>query len=221
MVSASQTPAATSAIASRFERVLQPVADEARNVLLDVHRLPPGVAQQLHGPAHGVVAGLFVLDHLDQRHQMRRIPEMRADHAVAMLELRADLGRGNGRAVAGEDGVRRGQAFQLGEQLLLERQLLRRGLEHEGDVLHRRRHLVVRRDAAEQRGIAAEQVAGALQPLRQRFAPFGRRIVDADGVAGRRQQIGDAVAHQARADHADIQAAHAIPLQSGRSEGAR
>ena len=64
-------------------------------------------------------------------------------------------------------------------------------------------HLVVRRDAAEQRRIAVEQRARHLQPLRQRIAPLRRRIVDAHGVAGRRQQVGDAVAHQARADDAD------------------
>ena len=90
---------------------------------------------------------------------------MRADHPVAMLELLADPGRRDGRAVAGQNRVRRGQAFELGEKLLLERQLLRRGLEHEGDVLHRRRHLVVRGNAVEQRRVAAEQRAGAFQTL--------------------------------------------------------
>ena len=51
--------------------------------------------------------------------------------------------------------------------------------------------------------VAVEQRARRLKPLRQRSAPLRRRIVDAHGVAGRRQQIGDAVAHQARADDAD------------------
>ena len=149
---------------------------------------------------------------------MRRIPEMRADHALAVLELVADLGRGNGRAVAGEDGVRRGQAFELGENLLLERQLLRRRLEHEGRVRHRRRHRVVCRDAGEQRGIVAEQIARALEPRRQRGAPFRRRVVDADRMTGRRQQIGDAVAHQAGADHADFQllSVNAAPVSISR-----
>ena len=86
-VSASQTPAATSAIASRFKRVLQPVADEARDVALHMHRTFAGVAQQRDGVRDGFVAGLFVLDHLDQRHEMRRIPEMGADHALAVLEV--------------------------------------------------------------------------------------------------------------------------------------
>ena len=90
---------------------------------------------------------------------------MRADDAAAVLELFADPGRRDGGAVARQDRVRRGQAFQLGEQLLLERQLFRRGLEHESHVFHRRRHLVMRGNPAEQGRVAAEQRAGALQPF--------------------------------------------------------
>src|SRR3954465_4841006 len=101
--------------------MLQPVADKTRDILLYVHRIAPGIAQQFHGLLHGLVACLFVLRHLDERTEMRRIPEMRADPALAMLELLADPGRRNSRAVAGEDRVRRGQGFELGEQLLLER----------------------------------------------------------------------------------------------------
>jgi hypothetical protein len=89
-----------------------------------------------------------------------------------VLELLADPRRGNGRAVAREDRVRCRQRFQLGEKLLLERQLFRRRLEHEGNVPHRRRHLVMRRDATEEGRIAAEQRAGALQPLAQRIPPL-------------------------------------------------
>ena len=60
----------------------------------------------------------------------------------------------------------------------------------------------------EQGRIAVEQIERRLEPRLQRVAPFGRRIVDADGVPGRRQQVGDAVAHQARADHADVLRCH-------------
>ena len=102
------------------------------------------------------------------------------------------------------------QAFQLGENLLLERQFLRRRLEHEGRVLHRRCKLIVRRDAREHRRIVAEQVADRLQPLRQRCAQIRRRLEHADLMARRREQIGDAVAHQPAADHADLQHRHCV-----------
>ncbi len=49
-VSASQMPCSTSAIASRHKRMLQPVADEARHVLLHVHRHLAGGAVQRDGP---------------------------------------------------------------------------------------------------------------------------------------------------------------------------
>ena len=139
MVSASQTPAATSAIASRFMACCRRLPTKPGMSRRTWTGTLPASRSKSHRRAHHRVAGLFVLDDLDQRHQMRRIPEMRADDALAMLEIAADLGRGNGRAVAGEDRVRRGQAFELGENLLLERQLLRRRLEHEGRILHRRR----------------------------------------------------------------------------------
>ena len=72
--------------------VLQAIADKARNVAAHVDRDFSGIAQQVHGRAHHGVAGLFVLDDLDQRHQMRRIPEMRADDALAVFEIAADVG---------------------------------------------------------------------------------------------------------------------------------
>src|SRR5215212_4494540 len=117
-----------------------------------MHRIAPGVAQQRHGLLHGLGAGLFVLRDLDEWNEMWRIPEMRADHPFAMLELLADPRRRDGRAVAGEDRFRRCEIFELGEQLLLERQLFRCGFEHEGDALHRWRELLVRGNAAEQGG---------------------------------------------------------------------
>ena len=121
--------------------MLQAIADEARNVAAHVDRDFSGTAQQVHRRAHHGVAGLFVLDDFDQRHQMRRIPEMRADDALAVFEIAADVGRGNGRAVAGEDRLRRDRAFKIGENLLLQRQLFRRRFEHERRALNRRRKL--------------------------------------------------------------------------------
>ena len=96
-----------------LQGVLQPVADEARNVAAHMHRRLAGGGQELDRACDHRFAGLLVLDHLDQRHEMRRIPEMRADDAVAVLEIAPDLGRGDRRAVAGEDGVGRGEAFEI------------------------------------------------------------------------------------------------------------
>src|ERR1700757_558997 len=107
-----------------FHRVLKPVADESRNVAADMNRHFSGPTQQLHGSFYNIAAGLLVLNDFDQRHQMRRIPEMRADHPFAMHEMSTNLSRGNRRTVAGEYGRRRDQLFDGGEYFLLERQLL-------------------------------------------------------------------------------------------------
>ena len=92
---------------------------------------------------------------------------MRADDALAMFEIAADLGRPNSRAVAGENRLRRDRAFQIGENLLLQRQFFRRRFEHERRTLHRRRKLIVGFDSLQQRRIVTEKLDDRRQPLRQ------------------------------------------------------
>ena len=135
---------------------------------------------------------------------MRRIPEMRADDALAMFEIASDVGRGNGRAVAGENRLRRDRAFQLGENLLLQRQFFRRRFEHESRALHRRRKLIVGFDSLQQCRIVTEKRDDRRQPLRQGSADVRHRLEQADRMPCRGEQIGDAVAHQAAADHTDF-----------------
>ena len=113
-----------------LERMLQPVADEARNVFFTCTGLRPA-SRKAPWSWRRFVAGLFVLRHLDQRDEMRRIPEMRADHAVAVLELSPIRVEG-WPSCCWPGSYRRGQVFEFGKKLLLERQLFRRGLEHEG-----------------------------------------------------------------------------------------
>src|SRR5262245_11808180 len=195
-----------------LERVLQAVADEAGNVLAHVHRLLAGLAQQRDGALDCGGAGPLVLDHLDQRHQVRRIPEMRADHTLAVLELARDLGGRDGRAVAGQDGVGRDVMFQVGKNLLLERQLFRRRLEHELHVAHGGRQPMVRRDAVEHRAVVAEQLGDRRQARQQRGPHLGRGLEDARFVPGGCQQVCDAVTHEAAADDADLGYAHAASV---------
>src|SRR5438477_11182825 len=85
--------------------MLQPIADKSGNVAPDMDRHLAGLAQQSHGSLYDLGAGFFVLNDLDQRHQVRRIPEMRADHPFAVGQMAADLGRRNRRAAAGKNRV--------------------------------------------------------------------------------------------------------------------
>ena len=68
------------------------------------------------------------------------------------------------------------RAFELGEKLLLERQLFRRCFEDKCRVLHRRQKRIVARDAAEQRRIVVEQIDNRVKSLRQRSANVRRRL---------------------------------------------
>ena len=65
-------------------------AERLVNIMLRFNR-STGVTQQCHGLSHGLAAGLFVLRHLDEWNEMRRIPEMRADHPFAMNEMPANF----------------------------------------------------------------------------------------------------------------------------------
>ena len=65
-------------------------------------------------------------------------------HAFAMFEMPTDFGRGNCRTVAGEDGGRRDQLFDRGEDFLFEWQLLGRGFENPVCTAHRGIKRIVR-----------------------------------------------------------------------------
>jgi hypothetical protein len=68
-----------------LERVLQPVADEAWNVAMDEYRMTADRPQDGGQPIGRRTIGIAHQHNLHQRHEMRRIPEMRAEHAVFML----------------------------------------------------------------------------------------------------------------------------------------
>jgi hypothetical protein len=152
---------------------------------------------------HDLRAGLFILDHFDQRDEMRRIPKMRADDAVAMFEMAPDVGRGNGRTVAGENRLRRNNSFEIRKNALLERKPFRRCFEHKGRAVDSRGKPILRRNLFEERRrIVIEEIGDCLQTLGQRAADLRCRFEHTDLVAGRGEKISNAVAHQAAADHA-------------------
>jgi hypothetical protein len=106
---------------------------------------------------------------------MRRIPEMRADDALAMLEMPADLGRGNRRTVAGKNRVRRTTLSSSAKICCLSGSF--------PAPLRTRRpcpswpaRAVVRFDALQQRRIVAEQIEDRRSRGRQRGADIRRRL---------------------------------------------
>ena len=101
--------------------------------------------------------------------------------------------------------------LDLGEQLLLERQILRHRLDDVVGIAHRRREIVVRRDALDRARIVAE-ILQARGDARLRAVDARRNAVgDGHVMAGDREHLRDAVAHQARADHCDAGFRHAQP----------
>ena len=97
-----------------------------------------------------------------------------------MRQMAPDLGRRDCRTVAGEDRIRRDQLFDFREDLLFQRQLLRRRFEDEGRILQGRGKRVMGRDAADQRRIVVEKIGDRVQSLRQRCAKLGGRLEERD-----------------------------------------
>ena len=77
------------------------------------------------------VVGRVGSHQLDQRHQRDRIEEVHADEPLGMAEPRAHLRHRERRRVGGEDAVRRDDALDGREDVLLHRQLLEHRFEHE------------------------------------------------------------------------------------------
>lgn len=129
---------------------------------------------------------------------------MRTENALAVFEMARDLGRGNGRTVARQHGLRRDRVFEFGEQPLFERQPLRRRLEHVAGPVGCRIEPIVHGNTLQQRGIGVEQFDQRLQTARQRRAALGGCFKDAHDMPGIGQQISNAMPHQAAADDGDF-----------------
>ncbi len=129
---------------------------------------------------------------------------MGAEDPFAMRQVTADLGRRDCRAVAGQDRIRCGELLEFGEDVLLERQLLRRRLKHEGRAFDSRRERVARCDSLQERRIVREQIRDRPQACRQRRPDFGRGFEHGNLMPCGGKEIGDAVTHQAAADYPDL-----------------
>ena len=109
------------------QRVLQAVADEPRHVLLDRNRClaaPPSEAPSFARLRLG--RGRWRLDDFHQRHEVGRVPPMRAEGALGCASNRCMIcGDGDHRGVARENRRRRCRGLDLGEDLLLQREVLR------------------------------------------------------------------------------------------------
>jgi hypothetical protein len=153
------------------------------------------------------IAGRLADDDFDQHHSLNRREEMNADKARRIADRRRERSDRERRGVRGQDGIgaHGGPRHCIGFGLHLP--VLEHGLDDEIAILESG-VFVGRLDPLEQcvtldsAGAAAVDLLGD-QPLRLPLAPFGRFpvAVDQNDVDARRgRDIGDAGAHEARAD---------------------
>ena len=111
------------------ERPRHPVHDEpGRRGRLD-DLLAPVLGQPGDGRRDGGVGGQAA-DHLDQPHHRRRVEEMQAHQASGVAEPGRDGGRRQRGGVGGQHAVRCDDLLQVGEQGLLDGQVLGHRLDH-------------------------------------------------------------------------------------------
>ena len=93
---------------------------------LDGQRLPLGP-----GRLEGLVAGVRGANHLDERQHGCGIEAVHPDDALRGLRRLGDLRDRERRRIRGEDGRRRDDPVQLGEELPLDVEVLEGGFDHE------------------------------------------------------------------------------------------
>ena len=108
----------------------QGVGDEA-GLVADDHRLLAEPLGERLDVLEDVVGGDHGADHLDELLHRRRVEEVHADDPLGVRRRDGDLGDRQRGGVGGQHGVRRDDRVDLAEQLLLEVELLRNGLDHE------------------------------------------------------------------------------------------
>ena len=128
---------------------------------------------------HHVRGGHHGLDDLDQLHHRRRVEEVQADHLLGPARGDRDLGDAQRARVGGQDRLGLRDPFELGEDLLLQRQPV-------GDRLHRRGTHPVQRGASltadlSYRASSASRSASLSLPL-----ATARSVADDPARPGRR-----------------------------------
>ena len=150
-------------------------------------------------------------DDLDQPLHGRRVEEVHTDDASGAVVGGGDLGDRQRRGVGRQDRLGRDDVVELAEHRLLDLDRLDDRLDHEvgvGEVLHARGE----GDPAQQLGLGllGELAArdGAVGGVLEVLAAAGQRLLgdldtgDLEAVAG--EHLGDAGAHRAEADDADL-----------------
>jgi hypothetical protein len=112
------------------ERPVAAVDEEARAVARADHRLAHRLSRRVRHferARRGLLAG----DHLEQRHQRRRVEEVHADDALRMDRRRSERRHEQRGGVASQHALLADDLRELRVQLVLELQALRRRLDHE------------------------------------------------------------------------------------------
>ena len=196
--------------------------DEGGEVLGVDRRLAQLLGEGADG-AVGLLVGGDAADQLDQLHPRHRVHEVHAAELAGPVGLRRQPGDGDRRRVGGDERLRREHRAQLPQDLLLHRLVLDRALDHQIAVLE----AVIAETRADPRQRRLLVAPGDLPPLDltihvlrdgrpRRLQPILVHVGDVDVEPGEHANVGDATAHLAGADDADLPdlLRHGCPLSA-------
>jgi hypothetical protein len=125
---------------------------------------------------------------------------MRADDALGSRQSLGDAVNGNDGGVRRQYGRGRSEPHQIGEDRLLELELLRSRLRHEVGVPNRQGQIIRDINGLRDALIELAEAQRFGDPRANRCAPRGSWFEDDHGVTGARKNLRNACAHQAAAD---------------------
>ena len=203
------------ALIERVDRLVdhrqQDAVDDEGGKILRHRDLLAELGDELLGRFEGGVVGGDAADHLDQLHQRHRIHEMNADEALRPVGRGGKPRDRDRRRIGADDGRRLERRAERGEDLALGLLLLGRRLDDEIAVAEFSER-VGGRDALD-RGLALLVADALATDLPCQVAVDGRQscrdavggdVVEQNVIARQRADVGDAVAHLAGADDADL-----------------
>ena len=193
----------------RVEGAGDPVHDEAGGVRAAHRGLAPGGGGPL-GEAGHLLVRRVPGHHLDQRQQRRRIEEVQADHAPGPAQPARHGGDRQRGGVRGQHAALADDVLQIGEEPLLDRQLLGHRLDDEDGG--RQLAEVAHRGDPGARGVAVRRghpplVHQAVQAGEHRGRRLGgtsrQGVVQQDRMPRDQRDLRDSLAHRAGADDGD------------------
>ncbi len=188
------------------ERVLEAVADKARDVAADVHRRLPRLLEKIDRPSYDMSGPSPALRRPRRAGRGTGDSTSGCRRSARDASIARDVGDSDHRRVRGEHRFGGREPIELGEQALFQLDPLGRGLENEVCVGNRVCQRRPQLDGGGRRRVSASELEVASNPLGHGREHVRVGVLDSDDEPLLRERLSDPVAHEAGTDDCDTRA---------------